>query len=507
MSKKSKTPSFIAELPLQVSQEEQKMLLKRFEVGRFFYNACLGEALKRLNRLRQSREFQKAKQEKDKKEKTSCFRALKKRFEFEEYALHSYATRLSHSYLGEHLDSNTSQKLATRAFNAVEKILFGKAQKVRFKGKTQLSSLEGKSNDSGIRFKENSLIWGHLKLAAKIPKNDEVVEYALKKPIKYVRLVKRILNGKIYFYAQLVLKGIPFVKKKHKSRKKGSVGLDLGPSTIATVSKHSAQLKTFCKEIDFKDKQTRQLKRKLERERRANNPHNYKENGMIEKGKKEWVNSKRYLKTKQQIAEIERKLASQRKTLHGEEVNKILKTGNRFCFEKLSYKAWQKIWGKSILRRAPGFFIKRLQRKAESAGFEVCEFSTRSTKLSQRCQCGILKKKPLSLREHRCPCGVYAQRDLYSAYLAQFVDQDYSFHADQAIVAWSSADSLLRTVWEKTYQTASVSLLRNSFGNPNFQRQSRSSAESKNPQSEAKNAVASIPQVDGESLRQLWLFP
>jgi len=74
--------------------------------------------------------------------------------------------------------------------------------------------------------------------------------------------------------------------------------------------------------------------------------------------------------------------------------------------------------------RAPGRFVSILRRKAASAGGRVVEFPTRPTRLSQVCHgCGAVEKKPLSLRVHRCGCGVEMQRDLYSAFLARCVGE------------------------------------------------------------------------------------
>jgi hypothetical protein len=52
------------------------------------------------------------------------------------------------------------------------------------------------------------------------------------------------------------------------------------------------------------------------------------------------------------------------------------------------------------------------------------EISTHSTKLSQFCHgCGLFVKKPLWQRWHECPCGIGPiQRDLYSAFLAAYLD-------------------------------------------------------------------------------------
>ena len=100
--------------------------------------------------------------------------------------------------------------------------------------------------------------------------------------------------------------------------------------------------------------------------------------------------------------------------------------------------------------------MERLNRKAESAGGKVIAFPTKTTALSQVCQCGRRAKKPLSLRWHECPCGVIAQRDLYSAHLARFVhqteDTTYLLDAGQAASAWPGAEPLLRAACEQGRQ-------------------------------------------------------
>ena len=73
----------------------------------------------------------------------------------------------------------------------------------------------------------------------------------------------------------------------------------------------------------------------------------------------------------------------------------------------------------------------------------------------------------MNVRVHDCECGVFAQRELYSAYLARFVEVDghetvkgkerakYSLHADQAVAAWSGAKLLLQSAWKESTQSMS----------------------------------------------------
>ncbi len=150
------------------------------------------------------------------------------------------------------------------------------------------------------------------------------------------------------------------------------------------------------------------MQRKRDRSLRATNPDNYNENGTIKSGKKQWVFSAQYRALKAVLAELKRVLAATRKRSHGKPANEILKLGTNIKTEKLSYEAFQRTFGKSVSRRAPGMFILMLRRKAENAGGQIIEFPTRSTKLSMTCHCGEVKKKPLSKRQHVCTCGADA---------------------------------------------------------------------------------------------------
>ena len=51
---RSKTTSFITELPLIVDSKQDAELLSRFQAARQLYNACLNEAMVRMNLLRNS---------------------------------------------------------------------------------------------------------------------------------------------------------------------------------------------------------------------------------------------------------------------------------------------------------------------------------------------------------------------------------------------------------------------------------------------------------------------
>ena len=75
-SSKTKTLSFVTEIPLVVSATDESVLLSRFEAGRQLYNACLGEAMRRLKLVKQSKLYQSAKRNRtNKKERAIAFAA------------------------------------------------------------------------------------------------------------------------------------------------------------------------------------------------------------------------------------------------------------------------------------------------------------------------------------------------------------------------------------------------------------------------------------------------
>jgi len=477
--KRSKTPTFIIEIPLKVSPSQESVLLKRLEAARRVYNACLGEALRRAQALRRSLAYQAARgmpagklASPERKARSKAFTQARRAVGFGEYDLHAYAKQFGHSYLGDHLDSLVVQAVASRAYKAVNDYLLGKKGRPRFKGRNQFDSVEGKNNSSGLRWKDCRVVWnirGGRKLILEpiIPAEDDVIRHGLSSPVKYVRIVRRKLNGRSRFYVQLIGEGRPYQKPENPLGQ-GVVGLDIGPQTIAIVSQTGASLRLFAAELEQRNTEIQALQRQIERQRRANNPDNYdpdrwvrakggrgwkRKRGKPKPGKRTWMVSNRQRAREKRLAELHRKQAEHRKSLHGRLVNDILRMGDRINLEKLSYQAFQKGYGRSTQFRAPGKFVAMLRRKAESAGGAAREFPTHTTRLSQVCLCGSVEKKPLSQRWHRCACGVVMQRDLFSAFLAMCVEDDV-LNAEKAGEIWSGLESVL---WAALSEIESVS--------------------------------------------------
>lgn len=442
---REKTPTFLVELPLKTDEGAAKRIRGHLEAGRQLYNAVLSEGNRRLKRMRDSTAWQEARAIplSQKAERRAAFSALRAQYGFSDYALQAVAITLRVDWIADHLDAPLTQKLGTRAYQALNRVCLGKARRVRFKSKGHgLSSLENKRNNTGLRFvlqkpeegKQGFLRWKDDTIEAIIDWDDPVLAYALRHRIKYARIIQRKASSPqaegadaqgYRYYVHLSLQGLPHRKPKHQVGK-SVVGMDLGPSTIAVVPREGeARLSVFCQEIAQEAKPIRRLQRKMDRQRRAANPENYDEKGRIKRGKRlSWKNSKSYQRTRARKATKERKLAAHRKSLHGKMAHEVIAIGNTVQLEKISYKAWQKNFGKSVGMRAPGMFIEQLRRIVGRTGGSLLEFPTQTTKFSQFCHgCGRYKKKSLNIRIHACNCGIGpVQCDLYSAFLAAFLE-------------------------------------------------------------------------------------
>jgi putative transposase len=126
--RKPKTPTFLLELPLRVDAGQARRLRAHLEVARLFYNAMLGEAKKRLDLMRSDPAWQAARAipRSLKQERSRAFSQLRQQYGFSEYAMHAYAKVARRiSWIADHIDSTMAQTLATRAFQAVNRVCLG----------------------------------------------------------------------------------------------------------------------------------------------------------------------------------------------------------------------------------------------------------------------------------------------------------------------------------------------------------------------------------------------
>lgn len=162
---RAQTDSFIAELPLRTSAADERELAVRLDAARQIYNAVLGECLRVLDLMRESQDWTGARSMQKGRERTALYRAVRDRFDFKSSMADRFAIRCKNAcWIGDHLSSNETQKVALRAFSAVEQYAFGVRGRPRFKRIGELHSVEGKTNQAGIRFKDGSVEWSGLRM-------------------------------------------------------------------------------------------------------------------------------------------------------------------------------------------------------------------------------------------------------------------------------------------------------------------------------------------------------
>ena len=139
-----------------------------------------------------------------------------------------------------------------RVWKGVEKVLYADGKRMHFKKWDDFLSFEGKSNTTGIIYQDGKVYInctpkrpnGGIILSVKLPnnKNNDHWNYetrCLCDPTKYCRIVRKKFSSGWCYYVQLIQEGIP--PQKHV-RGTGRIGIDIGTSTVATVSETACHL-------------------------------------------------------------------------------------------------------------------------------------------------------------------------------------------------------------------------------------------------------------------------
>ena len=423
----------------------------RYDSGRRVYNACLGETLRRCAAMRSDLAFEAAKSLPKGPPKSTNAAARNRAFNdvaaahgFSSDALGTYGSGLRLTWVRHHVGAQEAQRLATRAFDAVNRWNLGKGGKPRFKNARRgLRSLECKDRcgDMAPVLDNGHLVavrWSDTVIpVAPIPEHpssradrEAAGERARLEALiaagglLSVRMVRNIIRGRPTLRAQFVVDGRPPVRHRVGT---GTISPDVGPSAISVVVSDAQGNPVpdaighyvLAEGISDHSARIRRLQRHLDRQHRVGSPGCFDGHGRHKKVCVWWQHrSKAAEATICQIAEAHRAMAAFRTTSHGRLVNELLGHGVNVRAEAINYATWQKMYPRSVRDRAVGGFMALLFRRAANAGGTEYHYSTRNTALSQTCVCGYRERKPLSQRWHRCPrCGRVAQRDLFSGFL------------------------------------------------------------------------------------------
>lgn len=379
-----------------------------------------------------------------------------------------FATQLRRNL--SHVHSDVYQNLCSDVWRSVEKYLYGNGKQIHFKKWAEFTSFEGKKNTTGIIY-QNGKVYincgpkhtkGGIVLSVILPNNENGLHYlyetsCLNDRTRYCRIVRKMFPSGWQYYVQLVQEGTP--PQKHAIGV-GRVGVDIGTSTAAVVADDGyCSLKELGETVQYSQKEVARLQRKMDRSRRQSNPGNYKADGSIREGKKTWVYSQSYCKTRNLCKALQRKQSASLKQWQEAYANEVIEHGNEIFVETMSFRALQKRakttakskkskviktasgvktihpyqqkkrFGKSIGMHAPGQFIRILKRKLQTNG-AVYEVNTRQFRASQydHVSDSYIRKK-LSKRNNTID-GEWIQRDLYSAFLLKNSDSSLE-HTDR----------------------------------------------------------------------------
>ena len=461
MARKPK-PSHVVELPLDVNAADARRLLGVFTAGSRLNNVLLQDGLGIIDAVRADPAWAVARllprrTAEQRKERQDAFRAVRDAHGFTEYDFQGRAIQHKNAAgFSDRLGSHVAQKLGSKVFGALEQHLYGLRGRPRFKGaRRPLHSLEGKNNATALRFDRENLFlvmsadWG-LRVKDLNLAKDEWLWSALQGEVKYCRVLWRAVGESRRYYAQLVMDGPPPKKASVLTRLAPAgvpAGLDLGPSNLAWATETDAGVLPFCEEVVRPQKRIRQLGRKLDRQRRANNPANFDAQGRAKRGRA-WVTSAHQRRTQAQLHGLQARTARQRANAHGRDINLLLERARHFRHDGVSVKSLQRNYGRSIGARAPGHFMSELQRKAESAGGDSSSVNVYHLKTSQYDHSsGDFVKKSLSERWHVFADGRGAcQRDVYSAFLALHAVRAVD---EQGVITWAHDRALLESAWLK----------------------------------------------------------
>ena len=465
--KKNKTPSYVLTLKLKTEKYQEDIINKRLEIARNISNALTNKVLKRYNLMLESKEYMSIKKqlnpvnknyhnsdnikskkifEKQRKELYKQLEELYLKYDLSQYSLYNDVKPM-YKHFKDNIGSLESQAIADRVWTKFDKLLHGNGNKVSFSKYNEYNSIENK--------------WNKINIPVIIKNDDLYAQKAIQDKVKYCRIVRKLIRGKYKYYVQMVMTGIPPIKINTETGEVkngigvGNVGIDIGTRTIAFSSKNEVKLLELCPEVENIEHKKSILQRKLDRQRRANNPYNYNPDGTIKRGiKLNWVKSNKYMKTQNELRELQRKQADIRKQSHEKLANHILSLGNRIFVETMNFQGLQKRakkttknqqgkfnkkkrFGKSLANKAPAMLIEMINRKLKYEGLEILKINTQKVKASQYNHfTNEYNKKELKDRWNK---DIKIQRDIYSAFLIMNVNDDLeSINRDKCIETYDN---------------------------------------------------------------------
>ena len=407
---------------------------------------------------------------KRKKELSSLINQIRTDLGLDEGKLKAYSKVLGKRY-SKLISSQQRQKEVTRVWASVEAYLFGKGKQLHLKKNRDFDTISGTSNSNGVIFDIDTLSidWLGLNLKCKLPKRENELLYIIESLedkrsleeqeknnlISFCEIERKMFPNGWHYYVVVYIKGpAPEKLKINKNATTNTTGIDIGTSTIATVSNDKVVLRELAPRCKEYNKKIERLNRSLELSRKSSNPDKYNSDDTIRKRTKEekklnpWVYSKNYYKKENKLKSLYRQKSAYIKQCHEELCNELILNSTTFIVENMNFSALQKKskatersdreteikqkdgtskkinkykrkkrFGRSLNNRAPAMLLTILERKCLQYGGVLFRVNTQTFRASQynhstdNCEKVTLKNRSKIVDGH------YVQRDLYSAFL------------------------------------------------------------------------------------------
>ncbi len=464
-------------LRLQTTKYDRQMIEKRFYAISHIHNVMVKHAKKRLKRLEHNTEYQallteyKKLSEKLKfsdgqklspedksrqKDLMMQMNQIRSDLGLSETAFHAYIKVCGRQFK-KLLSSQQIQKEATRVWRGVESVIFSKGEDIHFKKYRDFKTICGKTNTNGVKFHKDSysIEWMGLELKCDVPDDNLYIIETLESDISYCEIKRSMFPNGWHYYVIVYLKENAPKKIRDVGDSDNVTGVDIGTSSVATVSDDYVTLKELAPGIRKYNRCIEKLLQRMDISKRLSNPKKFKNDGTIDKSNHDrWIFSKTYLRNQNKLKSLYRQKAEYIKQSHERMINDLLKNSTVFIVEDMSFKGLQKRakkterqeklseikqkdgsirkvhkykrkkrFGRSMNNRAPASFISLLEQKAKLYGGGVFKVDTKKYRASQYDHASdTYIKAALSDREKTID-GRNVQRDLYSAFLLKNTDE------------------------------------------------------------------------------------
>jgi putative transposase len=228
------------------------------------------------------------------------------------------------------------------------------------------------------------------------------------------------------YYVSFTVKRSRALKARRPRHPNHVVGVDVGLARQATLS--GGQVFENLRPLQANLRRLRRLQRKLDRQRRANNPGNYLPDGRVKPGVRDWVKSRRILATEQLIARLHERVADQRRHAAHHLTSFLVKRYGVIGAETLNVKGMlaNRRLARHISDVGWGLILSQLKYKTDWSEGSILALADRFYPSSKTCSaCGSVKAKlDLSERVFTCDaCGHVQDRDVNAgvnlAYVAE----------------------------------------------------------------------------------------